>query len=86
MTFTQTGRVGEVESVVVPAGTFAALHLSSTTVSTDAAGTTRTVTTETYKRANDLMPVKTKSTYTYSGVMPVNGYPITISHELQSYQ
>ena len=86
VTFTQTGRVGEVESVVVPAGTFAALHLSSTTVSTDAAGTTRTVTTETYKRANDLMPVKTKSTYTYSGVMPVNGYPITISHELQSYQ
>jgi hypothetical protein len=86
ITFTETGRVGEVESVVVPAGTFAALHFSSTTVSTDAAGTTRTVTTESYKRANDLMPVKSKSTYAYSGVMPANGYPITVSHELQSYQ
>jgi hypothetical protein len=84
--YVQTGKVVGVETITVPAGTFTVLHFTSTTTHTDSLGTTRAIKTDTYKRTNDLMTIKSETSYSYSGTLPTNGYPITRTEELQSAQ
>jgi len=85
ISYSQTGKVIGIESITVAAGTFTALHLALTTSHTDLLGTTRSIRADKYKRTSDLMTVKIETTYSYSGTLPVNGYPITRVEELQSY-
>lgn len=86
VTYIQTGKVVDIETITVPAGTFSALHFTSTTTYVSPLGTATTSMTDTYKRTSDLMSIKSVSSYSYSGTPPSNGYQISRTTELKSYQ
>jgi hypothetical protein len=76
-TYTQMGSVIDVESVTVPAGTFSAIKLQSTLTWTDTLGTTRTQTVTNWRDVATSISVKEEISYSYSGTLPTNGYPMS---------
>jgi hypothetical protein len=82
--YSQTGSIVDVESVAVPAGTFTALKLQSTTIWTDATGTMHTQTTTNWLDTASFHSVKESITYVDSGTVPINGYAVSRTIELQS--
>jgi len=75
--FSQTGSVIDVESVTVPAGTFSTIKLQSTLTWTDSLGTARTQTVTNWRDVATSITVKEEISYTYSGTLPANGYPMS---------
>jgi hypothetical protein len=84
LNYSQNGNVADVESVIVPAGTYTALKVQSTTVWTDSNGTTHTQTTTNWLDTASFHSVKESITIAYSGTAPVNGYALSRQIELQS--
>jgi len=82
--YAQNGSVVDVESVTVPAGTFTALKLQTTTVWTDSAGTTHTQTTTNWMDTATFHSVKESDTFVDSGTIPTNGYAVSRQIELSS--
>jgi hypothetical protein len=82
--YAQNGSVVDVESVTVPAGTYMALKLQSTTVWTDSSGTTHTQTTTDWLDTATFHSVKESETFVLSGTMPTNGYAVSREIELSS--
>ncbi len=83
-TYTQLGSVLAEESVTVPAGTFQTVKIQSTVTWTNASGTSHVESITTWRDAATGREVKEIDTITYGGTLPVNGYPISRTTELQS--
>ncbi|MBV8665506.1 MAG: hypothetical protein JO269_03390 [Burkholderiaceae bacterium] len=82
----QSGALVDMESITVPAGTFNAYKLQSTTTWTTAAGTTVTETTTNWRDASGYTrSLKEVSTFIYSGAAPAQGSTVTEMQVLQSY-
>jgi len=86
ISYSQTGNVVGVESVTVPAGTYSAVKLQTTTIWTGLSGTTYTNTETNWREANTGISIKRtiSHSYTYSGTPPTNGHAVTTSAELSS--
>lgn len=84
VSYTQKGTVAGIESVTVPAGTFTAIKLQSTLTWTDAEGTTHTQSITTWRDTATDIVVKRVTDISYSGVLPANGYPVSITATLSS--
>ncbi len=84
ISYSETGSVSGIDSVAVPAGTFVAIRLESTITHTNANGTTYTESITTWRGVNTGGTVKTIDSIRYSGTVPTNGYPVTITTVLQS--
>ncbi|AXI03632.1 hypothetical protein HYN46_12805 [Aquirhabdus parva] len=82
--FTNSGAVVGVESVTVPAGTFSALKILSTTTYTTSTGTNVIDNTSTWRDVNTGLVVKTFDAYSYSGTLPASGYVTQETTVLQS--
>jgi hypothetical protein len=84
VSYAQNGTVVDVESVTVPAGTYTALKLQSTTVWTDSAGTTHTQTNTNWMDTASWHSVKQTATFAISGTVPTNGYAVSRQIEMTS--
>ena len=82
--FTNSGAVVGVESVTVPAGTFSALKILSTTTYSTSTGTNVIDNTSTWRDVNTGRVVKTFDAYSYSGTLPASGYVTQETTVLQS--
>jgi hypothetical protein len=82
--YTQYGKVVDVESVTVPAGTFSTLKLQSTLSWTDAIGTTHTQSITNWRDVDAMFSVKQVILTSYSGTVPTHGYPVLTDIVLQS--
>jgi hypothetical protein len=83
-TYRQQGSVVDVESVTVPAGTFTALKFQSTVDWTDADGITRNETITNWRDTTTLYTLKQQIAITVTGTLPVDGYAVSRTIELQS--
>jgi len=84
ISYSQQGNVADVENVTVPAGTFTALKLQSTTTWTDAQGTMHTQTTANWLDIATFHSVKQSITLVDSGATPTNGYAVSRQIVLES--
>jgi hypothetical protein len=79
VTYSQQGTVVDLESVTVPAGTYATVKLQSTVTWTDVQGITRTQTISNWRDLSTMMSVKQEISiaYSFSGAVPAMGYPVS---------
>jgi hypothetical protein len=84
ISYMQQGSVVDVESLTVPAGTFTALKFQSTLSWTDADGAARNETITAWRDTKTLYTLKQQIAITVSGTLPVNGYAVNRTIELQS--
>jgi hypothetical protein len=82
--YMQNGSVVDVESIVVPGGTYSALKLQSTITWTDSQGTKRTQTITNWRDTATSVSVKQSITISYSGTLPTSGYPVSREIVLES--
>jgi len=82
--FTEVGGISDVESVIVPAGTFTTIKGQSTVTWTNTTGTTRTESITTWRDTQTSLLVKRVISYSYSGTQLANGYPVSVTMALQS--
>ncbi len=82
--YTQSGVVADVETVTVPAGTFAALKLVSTVTFTDAHGTRHTQTLTHWRDIATSVSLKETIATELSGGTPPSAYPVSTEIVLQS--
>ena len=82
--YAESGEIVDVESVIVPAGTFSALKVQSTLVSTDSAGTTRTEVSTSWRDVITSTLVKQQTAIVVTGTQPASGYAISRVTVLES--
>lgn len=80
----QTGTIGDVQSVTVPAGAFNALQVQSTNSYTVADGETLTDTTTDWLDVATMVLIKESVTRVVSGTTPTNGYEVGAEVVLES--